>query len=96
MIKASSQQYLGINKSSLASIINLTADKIAKGNTILDIEGTAETGGTTINNQDKNITSNGQYTADEGYTGLGTIIVNVVDEEYETNLSLTKQILGIA
>jgi hypothetical protein len=33
--------------------------------------------GTTINNQDKTITANGQYTADAGYTGLGTVTVNV-------------------
>ena len=33
--------------------------------------------GTKINNQDKDITKNGTYTADEGYTGLGTVIVNV-------------------
>lgn len=30
-----------------------------------------------INNQDKEITENGVYTADEGYTGLGTVTVNV-------------------
>lgn len=30
-----------------------------------------------INNQDKTITENGTYTADEGYTGLGEVIVNV-------------------
>lgn len=71
-------------------------ENIKKGVSILGIEGTLETGGTTINNQDKTITSNGQYTADEGYTGLGTVTVNVVDEEYEGNLLLTKQILGIA
>lgn len=34
-------------------------------------------GGTTINNQDKTITENGEYTADSGYTGLGTVTVNV-------------------
>lgn len=28
-------------------------------------------GGQDINNQDLSITENGQYTADEGYTGLG-------------------------
>ena len=33
--------------------------------------------GVTINNQDKTITENGTYTADEGYTGLGTVLVNV-------------------
>lgn len=30
-----------------------------------------------INNQDKTITENGEYTADAGYTGLGTVTVNV-------------------
>ncbi len=33
--------------------------------------------GTTINNQNKTFTENGTYTADAGYTGLGTVIVNV-------------------
>lgn len=33
--------------------------------------------GTTIRNQDKQITANGTYTADAGYTGLGTVNVNV-------------------
>lgn len=36
--------------------------------------------GTEINNQDKTITKNGSYTADEGYTGLGTVTVNVPSE----------------
>lgn len=34
-------------------------------------------GGSTINNQDITITQNGSYTADEGYTGIGTATVNV-------------------
>lgn len=34
-------------------------------------------GGGNINNQDKTITVNGTYTADSGYTGLGTVTVNV-------------------
>lgn len=33
--------------------------------------------GTPINNQNKTITQNGTYTADDGYTGLGTVSVNV-------------------
>lgn len=33
--------------------------------------------GSPINNQDKTITSNGTYKADTGYTGLGTVTVNV-------------------
>ena len=48
-----------------------------------------------INNQDKTITQNGTYTADNGYTGIGTATVNVVDPEYDTNLVLSYQILGI-
>lgn len=31
----------------------------------------------TINNQTKEVTENGTYTPDEGYTGLGSVIVNV-------------------
>lgn len=34
-------------------------------------------GGTTINNQDITVTENGTYTADAGYTGLGTVEVQV-------------------
>ena len=34
-------------------------------------------GGVPINNQDKTITENGVYQADEGYTGLGTVTVEV-------------------
>lgn len=34
-------------------------------------------GGTVINNQDITITENGEYTAEEGYTGLGTVTVTV-------------------
>ena len=34
-------------------------------------------GGTTINNQDITVTENGTYTANEGYTGLGTVEVQV-------------------
>ena len=58
----------------VASAIGLTAEKIVSGNTILGIEGT---GGAEIHNQDKTITQNGTYTADQGYTGLGEVNVNV-------------------
>ena len=37
-------------------------------------------GGATIKNQNKTITENGTYTADPGYTGLGTVTVNVESE----------------
>ena len=36
----------------------------------------------TIRNQNKTVNTNGVYTADEGYTGLGTVTVNV---PYETD-----------
>lgn len=38
-------------------------------------------GGVPINNQDKTITQNGTYTADEGFTGLGTVNVSVARED---------------
>ena len=38
-------------------------------------------GGVPINNQDKTITQNGTYTADEGFTGLGTVKVSVARED---------------
>ena len=43
-----------------------------------------ETGGK-INNQDKEIITNGIFTADDGYTGLGTVTVNVPQEGYDTS-----------
>ena len=46
--------------------------------------------------QEKSITANGTYTPDTGYDGFSRVTVNVQDEEYETNLSLSKRILGIA
>ena len=75
-----------------ANAIGLTADKIKKGETILGIEGTAETG-TEINNQDKTITENGTYTADEGYTGLGTVTVNVPQEDLQEQLNAQDAII---
>lgn len=37
----------------------------------------SSSGETTINNQDINVTINGEYRAETGYTGLGTVTVNV-------------------
>lgn len=45
--------------------------------------------GETINNQDKTIVSNGEYTADTGYTGLGTITVNVPSSINNQNKTVT-------
>lgn len=54
----------------------------------LSITPTDEGGGQQINNQDISVTENGEYTAEEGYTGLGTVNVNV-DTVNNTNLSVT-------
>lgn len=56
---------------------NISPENIKKDINILGIIGTLESGGSEINNQDKTITANGTYQADEGYTGLGTVTVNV-------------------
>lgn len=52
---------------------NITAENIVKDVTILGVTGSYE--GVAINNQDKNITADGTYTFDSGYTGLGTVVV---------------------
>ena len=52
-------------------------ENIKKDITVYGVTGTLESGGSTINNQDKTVTQNGTYTADSGYTGLGTVTVNV-------------------
>ena len=43
---------------------------------------------TPMNNQDKIITENGVYTADEGYTGLGSVTVNVENISNDSDLPL--------
>lgn len=66
-----------VNVSAVTNAIdaNITAGNIKKDVTILGVTGSYE--GTTINNQNKTLTANGTYTADSGYTGLGTVTVNV-------------------
>lgn len=71
-------------------------ENIKKDVSILGVTGTLEST-TEINNQDKEITTNGTYTADEGYTGLGTVIVNVKFDsfdEYNTCNELAKNIFS--
>jgi len=75
LIRKTADVYMITPKSAIATHESLTPEKLVKGNTVLGIEGTAE--GQTINNQNKTITENGTYQADEGYTGLGTVTVNV-------------------
>jgi hypothetical protein len=53
-------------------------------------------GGVTINNQDKTITENGTYTADEGYTGLGTVTVSVAPPPSEIDKLINGQITEIS
>ncbi|MBR6515434.1 MAG: hypothetical protein IKT40_01115 [Bacilli bacterium] len=43
-----------------------------------------------INNQDKTIIENGTYTADDGYTGLGTVTVNVESSGGDTVTAINK------
>lgn len=49
-------------------------------------------GGVPINNQDLDITQNGTYTADEGYTGLGTVDVDVPRGGIQTNVVIAPTI----
>lgn len=75
------------------------AECSAKGATLPSVENSENlpntiasiSSGTTINNQNKTFTENGTYTADAGYTGLGTVTVNVSggsgDEVNYTNLT---------
>ena len=44
---------------------------------VYNLNGGGGGGGTTINNQNITVTENGTYTADVGYTGLGTVEVQV-------------------
>lgn len=53
-------------------------------------------GGTTINNQDKTITENGEYTADEGYTGLGTVTVNTPQPSGTINITANQENKDVA
>lgn len=40
-----------------------------------------------INNQDKTITNNGTYSADSGFTGLGTVTVNIIPNVMEKDIT---------
>lgn len=66
-----------VNVNAVTSAIdsNIQAGNIKQGVEILGVTGEYE--GTQINNQDKTITTNGTYTADSGYTGLGEVTVNL-------------------
>ena len=66
---------------------DLLPENIKKDVDIFGVVGTYEGsgGGSTINNQDKTVTptkSQQSVTADSGYTGLGTVTVNAIPDEY--------------
>ena len=60
---------------SVAGDQNLVSGNIVKDVTIFGVTGSYE--GSIVNNQDLTVTENGIYTHDAGYTGLGTVSVNV-------------------
>lgn len=57
-------------------------------------------GGVTIRNQNKTITENGTYTADSGYTGLGTVTVDVQasggGSDFVGNIVIAEDAYGIS
>lgn len=63
------------SKTSSQSTVKLEDGKFVRAENVVAVAG--EGGGTTINNQDITVTENGTYTADAGYTGLGTVEVQV-------------------
>lgn len=52
-------------------------------------------GGTVINNEDITVTSNGTYTAGEGYTGIGTATVNVPEADIVTATNTTSSAITL-
>lgn len=82
--------YAPVTVSAVDSTIdqNITAGNIKKDVEILGVTGSYE--GASINNQNKSIISDGSYTADQGYTGLGTVTVTagaVAAQEVENETS---------
>ena len=71
-----------IEETTMTAIGNAIREKTGKTDLILPVDmpteiGSIESGGSEINNQDKTITANGTYAADEGFTGLGNVTVDV-------------------
>ena len=83
--------YAPVNVSAVDSTIdeNIVAGNIKKDVTILGVTGTLEEG-PQINNQNISVTTDGTYTADSGYTGLGTVTVTagaVASSEAENQIA---------
>lgn len=53
-------------------------------------------GGVTIKNQNKTITENGTYTADSGYTGLGTVTVSVAPPPSDIDKFIDRSITEVS
>ena len=62
-----------LNSANLPSVSSSDAGKVAKVNS----SGEWYAGNMEVSLQDKSVSSNGTYTADTGYDGLGTVTVNV-------------------
>ena len=79
------EEYEGLSRVTIYGVTsdidsNIQAGNIKSGVTILGVNGTYE--GQVINNQDKTVdpsTNSQSITADEGYTGLGTVTINPVN-----------------
>ena len=64
------------SKASSQSTVKLEDGKFVRAENVVAVAGEGG-GGATINNQNITVTENGTYTADVGYTGLGTVEVQV-------------------
>lgn len=71
-------------------LVDLTQDTVTPETLLEGVTAHAQNGeiitgtacvGSEVNLQDKTVTTNGSVTADEGYTGLGTVTVNVPDPD---------------
>lgn len=68
----------------------LLPTNLKEGVTCLGIRGTAKL----VNNQNKKITENGIYMPDEGYTGLGAVVVEVVDGSLDEVINIQDEIIA--
>ena len=77
------------SKASSQSTVKLEDGKFVRAENVVAVAGEGGGGGATINNQDIDVTENGVYTADTGYTGLGTVNVNVPTGTTINNQNIT-------